>query len=197
MPLTTYTPGEVLTAASLNNNFTVAAGSGGLVLVQAETAFTASSSVVKDNVFSAAYRNYKIIINYQTSAGDLKMRLRTGGSSLGTSTYNFQEMAASNSSLTAGKTLNAAQWDINYGNVNLNGANEFTIYAPFVATETIFFNAAVRHTTGYNTSGTSVGPIIHNFVGNQTGATSFDGFELFPASGTITGTYAVYGMATS
>ena len=44
MPLTTYTPGEVLTAASLNDNFTFAADSGAILQVVTGTTSTATSS---------------------------------------------------------------------------------------------------------------------------------------------------------
>ena len=57
MPLTTYTAGEVLTAASLNSNLKVA---GGLQIVKAQTTFTASSSVTVDNVFTSTYTNYHL-----------------------------------------------------------------------------------------------------------------------------------------
>ena len=51
MPLTTYTPGEVLTAASLNNNFTFAAASGGLIQLVSTTksdTFTSASTTFVD-----------------------------------------------------------------------------------------------------------------------------------------------------
>ena len=47
MPLTTYTAGEVLTAASLNANFTFAAASGGVVqTVSTQTGAVATGSTV-------------------------------------------------------------------------------------------------------------------------------------------------------
>ena len=51
MPLTTYTAGEVLTAASLNANFSFAASSGGVVQVQSTTkvdTFTMASATFAD-----------------------------------------------------------------------------------------------------------------------------------------------------
>ena len=52
MPLTTYTAGEVLTAASLNANFSFAAASG-LTLISTTTIGTTVSSVTVSNAFSA------------------------------------------------------------------------------------------------------------------------------------------------
>ena len=63
MPLTTYTAGEVLTAASLNANFSFVASSGGLVLVKTQTIGTTVSSVEVTGAFSSTYDNYKIIVS--------------------------------------------------------------------------------------------------------------------------------------
>ena len=62
MPLTTYTAGEVLTAASLNDNFAFAA-QGGLAFIKSQTIGTAVSSITVTDAFSSTYDNYKIIIN--------------------------------------------------------------------------------------------------------------------------------------
>ena len=60
MPLTTYVANEVLTAASLNNNFTFATAQGGLVRVGGGTVGT-SGSVAYSSVFSSTYSSYYII----------------------------------------------------------------------------------------------------------------------------------------
>ena len=60
MPLTTYTSGDVLTAASLNNNFTYASKTGGLVRVGGGTVGT-SGSVAYTSVFSSTYSSYYVI----------------------------------------------------------------------------------------------------------------------------------------
>ena len=76
MPLTTYTAGQVLTAASLNSNLSFASTNGGLVCVKAETAFTAVSTLNVDNVFTSTYTNYKVLLNLTAGSGSITLRLR-------------------------------------------------------------------------------------------------------------------------
>ena len=76
MALTTYTSGEVLTAASLNANFTFAAASG-LTLVSTTT-FT-TQATVDITAFSATYDNYKVIVQTTAGTADLFFRLGDGG----------------------------------------------------------------------------------------------------------------------
>ena len=103
MPLTTYTAGEVLTAASLNDNFSFASSNGGLVCVQAETAFSAVADVTADGVFTSAYTNYRILLRYFCSTtGDVDMRFRVA--TVDTSAnYNYQRITASSTTIA---TLN-------------------------------------------------------------------------------------------
>jgi hypothetical protein len=70
MPLTTYTAGEVLTAASLNDNFTFAAANppGGLTLISTTTIGTTVSSITVSGAFSATYDNYKIVVSGGTGS---------------------------------------------------------------------------------------------------------------------------------
>ena len=68
---------------------------------------------------------------------------------------------------------------------------EITIYNPQIATPTTAHSINIYSQGAYTAPGTGV------FSGNQTGSTSFDGFEIFPSSGTLTGNYVVYGLAIS
>ena len=105
MPLTTYTAGEVLTAASLNANLSFAASSpaGGLICVKAETAFSAVSSTTADGVFTSAYTNYKVIVRFTTSAADLGMQFGVA-SSYTASNYNFQQLRGQDSTASASRS---------------------------------------------------------------------------------------------
>ena len=87
MPLTTYTAGEILTAASLNSNFSTA---GGLQYVTGATFTTATTVSLPANTFTSTYRNYKLIfeINALTADADFNMRLRASGTDYAGATYN-------------------------------------------------------------------------------------------------------------
>lgn len=164
-----------------------------LVVVKSETAFTTSSSITIDNIFTATYRNYKILVNYTTSTtSGPRLRMRASGSSTSTATYNEQYVQGA--AETASASRGASSTSIFIGpatNGSFNSSMEITFYNPQVAT------ATTVHAVVINSSAAYTAPQIGVFGGNQTGSTSFDGFELFPSSGTLTGNYTVYGLATS
>jgi hypothetical protein len=85
MPLTTYTAGEVLTAASLNDNFTFAAANppGGLTLITAQTIGSGVATVTVSSVFSATYENYKIIMSGGVSSATSSIRFQLGATTTG------------------------------------------------------------------------------------------------------------------
>ena len=187
MALHTFVAGDVLEAQQLNDSF---AAVGGLRVVQADTAFTAVSSVTVDNVFSATYRNYKILITYTTTAANIDVRVRAGGSSISTTTYNIQRLLAGSTTVSAtrGSSQTSFSAFVTSGNV---AAAEMTIYQPFIATPTNFTVFTSLNDTGYTA------PDMVFRTGNNSNSTSYDGFELLVSSGTMTGTYAVYGLALS
>jgi len=163
---------------------------GGFVVTKAETAFTTASTVEIDNAFSAAYTNYKIFIRYQTSStGDIYSRFRVGGVSASGANYNSQQVAGN--STTANAFRETSQTSMYIGD-DSNGAFfssiELSIYAPFAAEPTIATSINNRSNGAYT------GSVISVFGTNHTLATSYDGFQLIVGSGTITGTYTVYGM---
>jgi len=178
---------------------TVGATAGGLVRLSGETAFSASSSVVLDSVFSATYRNYKIVVNYETSStGNVQMRLRTGASSVSTTTYTQQQLLNEVTTVVAERLASQTSWRVGIlTNGAFNSVFELTIFAPNIATPTVYLSNIVNNRSPYNGTGSGQGPLLYNIGGNQSDSTAFDGFELFPASGTMTGTYSVYGLATS
>jgi hypothetical protein len=160
----------------------------GLVCVKAETAFTAASSVTADNVFTSAYTNYKIIMNYTTSTtnGTL-LKLRVGGVSAST---NYNAYYAAGQLWQSGTVLAATTFlmgDYSSGAFNCNQITE--IQQPAIATGTTFWNNATTSRGGYGT------PYPQYTLGNHSTATAYDGVELLVATGTMTGTYAIYGYS--
>lgn len=188
MALHTFVAGDVLEAQQLNDSF--AAVGGGLKVVKADTAFTAVSSVTVDNVFSATYRNYKIMLTYVAASANIELRVRTGGSSISTATYNVQRLLAGSTTVSAARSSSATAFATTTQS-SLSAAAEITVYEPFIANPTKFavFNAV--HDGALTT------PDMLFRTGNNSNSTSYDGFELLVSSGTMTGTYAVYGMALS
>jgi hypothetical protein len=168
-----------------------APSAGALVVVKAETTFSAASSVTFDSVFTSTYADYEIIFRYTSSTdSNLQMRLRASGSSNSTTNYNYNEFRASataNSSNTTGQ----AQFLTQYGGVtNLSGFR-MTVINPQVAAQTIVLPL------GRANNGGSTGFFTTAMSGSFTATTQFDGAEFFPTSGNITGSYMVYGYAKS
>ncbi len=124
MPLTTYTAGEVLTASSLNANFSFAALSGGLVPIvptsvavgsgtgtanaNGQVTFTTASSVSLNGVFSATYKNYLVIFNEDTASttSAIQFRMRLAGTDNSTaSSYRTQYIRATTTTVSAAREL--------------------------------------------------------------------------------------------
>jgi hypothetical protein len=181
MPLTTYTSGEVLTASSLNANFSVAAGTGGLQLVTAQTIGSAVGSVTVSNCFSTTYEAYKIIISGGVgSSNNTSFSMRLGASATG---YSYNMLYTQyNTTLQVDAGNNTTSW-FNIGAIDTTSISlVMELNNPFLAKNTSFSTAVTR--TGL--AGASQG--LH------TVATSYTGFTLTPDTGTITGgTIRVYG----
>jgi hypothetical protein len=191
MPLTTYTANEVLTAASLNNNFTFAAANpiGGLVCVKAQTTFTAASTITADSIFTSTYKNYVLQINY-TAGGDLALQMRVGGVTASGGNYNEQLLQVNSTTVSGSRTAAATSFDLasSSGGSLFNFA-QMTFFQPQIAAVTGFHNFS-----HYNNSSTYAQPLRRDWFGNHDLSTAYDGFIItVGGGGTATGTYAVYG----
>jgi hypothetical protein len=155
----------------------------GLVLLSSTTIGTAVSSVVVNNVFSAAYDNYKIIVNGGVCSADCYLGLKLGASATGY--YSFMIFGQ-----WGGPTVT--------GSASSNGAN--FLYAGDGSTSGNFMNTdllnpflakytRIGNSSAYQTSyGSGVASGIHQV------ATSYTDFTIIPNTGTLTGgTIKVYG----
>jgi hypothetical protein len=185
MPLTTYTAGDVLTAASLNDNFSFAANSGGLVVVKAETAFTSSTSIIADNVFTSNYTNYLIVVRLTTTGNaTLFWALRVGGVTAATN-YNYQNLLATSTTVSGSRSTSQAKCAYGVSGTTMS-LSAFILSGPNLAEATTAIDFVNNH-------GAAGGIAIEVFAGNHTTATAYDGIEL--TGGTATGTYTIYGLA--
>lgn len=179
----TFTAGQVLTAAqmsTLQNN-------SGLQLITAETAFTTASTITLDNIFTSTFTNYKIIMNFVASTtANMNLRVRAGGSSISTTTYNNVYLLVTTATTTA-RQANTAE--LRWGTAETTrNYYEITVASPQLAQATIIMSEGVlAEGANYTTMRQEY------WRGVNTNATAYDGIELYPNGGTITGTYSIYG----
>ena len=158
----------------------------GLNLITAQTIGSAVGSVTVSDVFSATYDAYKIVVSGGVGSIDEKLGLRLGASTTGyyagVGTINYSGASASNAS-----DNNGAQWTRAGRQGPLGISMNLDLVNPFLAARTtVFGNYIIMETS----SGAGFNAGFHNV------ATSYTGFTLTPASGTLTGgTIRVYGYA--
>jgi hypothetical protein len=185
------TAGQVLTVntGATAPEWAAPAGGGGYVVVKDETAFSAVANITADGIFTSAYTNYRIIFRYATSAaGDINMQFRAATVDT-TTNYNFQQITASSTTVSAARTASASAGMIGRntdGNANISlivvDLNGVELAAP---TNYQAFNS--RNDAALTT------PIIAQFFGNQSASTAFDGIKIAISVGNMTGSYTIYG----
>ena len=195
MPLTTYTAGEVLTAASLNANLSFAASSpsAGLVCVKAQTAFTGAATVTADSIFTSTYTNYLLQFTSTCATNqNITLQLRVGGVTATGANYNNQLLQASSTTVSGSRSANATSFDIQTSSASsLFNFSQVTFFSPQIAQATGF--AAL---SSFNNSASYAQPIRQDWFGNHTVGTAYDGFIISVSGGeTLTGSYAVYGYS--
>lgn len=148
------------------------------------TTFTGVNSVSLNGVFSATYANYLVIVSRATFSGtgsDFRLRLRVGGADDSTSNYARQQIYAASTSLSAASTTADQEFTMNG-----SGATDFytrmEIYSPFLVQKTAMIS------NGYTDIPAA---LLRNHMFRAT--TSFDGFSIYPTTGSMSGAVFVYG----
>jgi hypothetical protein len=162
----------------------------GLIHIETDS-FSAVSAVDIDGVFSADYTNYKVVIKlFPSTAAQMLIRYRFGGATrTGATAYISQRIQGDGTSVTGLRSTAASSAAMEITTSSAFREMDLTIFSPFADLAT--------YLTGTNAFNTS--PIInlmaisHGESGNQ----SQDGFQLAASSGTITGSYSVYGLKES
>ncbi len=169
-------------------------GASGLTLISTISISAAATTNV-NNVFSSTYQNYYInftmsaISNVDTRTG---FRLRASGTDA-TSNYNSQRTGGYQSTtFSESDPMGSDEWFFCQGNsgVPTSSAVTFWIYNPFEAVPTKFISNSFDRSS-------SIGLITGINMGHNTNATSYDGFSLIQAAGTVSGTLRIYGLRNS
>lgn len=173
---------------SMANPTSIANSGGSASASGGEVTFTAVNSISLNGVFTSSYENYRITYRALSSANVvLFCRLRASGSdNTTTSSYVVQLVRSIGTSVTAINPTNT-YWDSFGGSNTAYGCTaSYDIFRPQLAAATTFL--------GQFFDGTNY---IAANSGYHTQATAYDGFTLYPSSGTITGTIRVYGYKKS
>ena len=167
------------------------AASSGLVCVKAETAFSAVATVSADSVFSSTYTNYLIKVIYTSSTTSaLRIQFRAAATAT-TTNYNRQTLDGTDATAGAGRTATTSSITAALStNGDFKSSADIQVFGPNLATAT---TAQVHNAA--SSGGAYTTPINFLCTGNQSGSTQFDGFQIVPDSGTITGSYTVYGYS--
>jgi hypothetical protein len=174
------TNGQVLTADSTAaTGLKWATASAGLTLIS-DTTYSGVSSQSVNSVFSSTYRNYKAFISIIGSvAAQTEIRMRASGSDNTSSNYSQEADFASGSRSTGTK------WQLMRTDVSQGGTAIIDFIGPYENEKTIFNNQTIGH-DDTNVDGQYI-------MGRMTVTTAYDGFTIFPQSGTISGRITIYG----
>jgi len=162
----------------------------GLVLLAKDT-FSSVTSVSIDNVFSATYKQYRIITNASGSgASNILMRLRVGGVDNSSTNYGRQFIVGTSTSVIGGRETSQTVWSgIGRVEVGIKQINVTEVLNPFQSVAASAFSAFNPAPTG------SIEAIIIGY--NMSVTTSYTGFTIAPGfdATTFSGTVTVYGLA--
>jgi hypothetical protein len=159
----------------------------GMVLLNT-TSFSGVSSQSINDVFSANYNVYKIMLDVSTSlaTSDFSLRLRVGGADTSTSIYRWQYIAAGSTTINGVRSVNISSWSpIGRGESSRNSSNDISIYNPFETVPT----TAVANWSDTNTGNIAVQSYWYGI--NDT--VSYTGFTMICTSN-MTGSISVYGF---
>jgi hypothetical protein len=172
-----FSVGQVLTSATMNQV--------GLWLISSGS-FTTQAAANVDSVFNSDYKNYRAIFNVSAQSTTLaySLRFRTNGSSNSTLNYNYVQ--SSISSITGTTTTAAARTQAQSPLVLSTGAPpvliSLDIFSPNLSEVTFFWAEGQQSVANRE--------LVNGTFGTTT---VFDGISLIASTGTITGTYLIYG----
>ena len=184
MAIKTFTTGEVLTAADTNTYL----ANSGLVYVGTVN-YTNAATVNVDSVFTSTYTHYRVVGMHipSGSLGNFYMKLRSGGADQSGANYQYTAARLYNTNLQDASGSGATFMYFSNGGVISNSyAFTMDIFDPKGNTQTLVTNDASNFES-------AVAAVRWWGSGGYKANYSADGFVIYPAAGTWTGSLAVYG----
>ena len=151
------------------------------------TSFSAVSAISIEDVFSATYKNYRILLNHSNSAGAVttRLRFRNAGSDASTNYYySGIQTYSSSATINSYRGDNLTFAELGDGDGASSYACTIDIFSPFENSYTRFSDHFIGRLNNYKSFMVQGG---HDTIG------SYSGFTIYVASGTITGSITVMG----
>jgi len=191
------TTGQVLAkATNTDMDFswaTPAAGSSGMTLITRST-FTNVAGQTFDAVFTSTYKQYMVVIENigaATGADDLLLRMTYAGPTIQTTGYyGSTNWSTYNSAIGTNYTSNGAAMLLGVSTGLTTETSTATIYFSQVGNSSQMPSFYGQITSQFNES-------TGTFGGRPGTARTYTGFNLSSSSSNVTGTVAVYGLATA
>lgn len=161
----------------------------GMVLLNT-TSFSGVSSQSINDVFSATYTHYKIIIDVKntTTASSCNIRMRVSGADNSSSNYVNQRLTVENATVSGNRPAATTSFT-NVCNTN-NTISDMSVLELSNAFQTDCTQMFGTRMTGMNADSTAQ---FSTTAYGMTVTTSYTGFTLISNSSNITGTISVYG----
>ena len=184
--------GQVLTISAAGTSTWSTPTGAGLVLINTTTFSGATTVSFANDTFTTTYDNYRILFNISASSGapTVNFRMRLSGTDATTNAYSFSGYQASAASLandSAVSQTSAKLCEVNNLYVNFSYLS-WDLFSPKLAVPTKYTSMTFGGSTGGAYEGYSLSG-IHDLN------TAYDSLSVIPSTGTITGSYAIYGYS--
>jgi hypothetical protein len=147
------------------------------------TSFSAVASESFNNVFSATYDNYKIVMQIATAGNaHVQLRLRASGTDNSTASSYAFNVTANNSDGQHTQTNADTKWQITYFTAAADRFFTLEIARPFLAANAEFVSQGNQNNALQIASGSKLDTNV------------YDGFTIFGSTGNISGKVFIYGM---
>ena len=187
---TTYAPIAAGGLVQITPTSIAATGGSGSISATGAVSFTSASAISLNGCFSSTYDNYRIHFANVTnsSSGNINLRWRVSGTDDSAANYRYAgtQMGTDASPTNVGAS---GQTSARIGYFTSGQRNFLTgvdVSTPFLSCLTGTFNSAI--------DGSDPDSYVTTTTSFFNADTSFTGFTIFPAAGTITGTIRVYGI---
>jgi hypothetical protein len=156
----------------------------GMVLLNTTSFSGVSSFSLPANTFTSTYDRYLILLeSIGSTTGGIQYRMRLSGTDNTATEYATQSLDVDTTSVAAYRNAKATSGTIGQSATNTN-INEILLFNPATTKFTMSFARSAFY---------GLIKFVHYSTAHEV-ATAFDSMTIFPASGTFTGFYSVYGF---